>query len=426
MTDYMLKCRPFLCRPGRFFVLSKSRVFSLQPLLRRAGTVFLPVSALAVAAVLSACGESAGDAAVAAQPAPVEAVVMTVRPVELTLTTELPGRLEAFRQAEVRARVAGIVVERVYKEGEEVKAGTPLFRIDPAPLAAALRRAGGDLGRAEAIHQSALDKRQRYDELVLKHSVSERDHREVQAQERQAQAELVSARAAQEQARLQLDYATVTAPIAGRVRRALVTEGALVGQDTATQLTTVEQIDPIYVNFAQPAADVLALQHAIRAGELQDIAARDIKVKLLLPDGREYTQAGTLSFADLAVDPGTDTVAMRALFPNPQRELLPGAYVQVRFDRAVNRAAVLVPRDALARGASGATVMVVDKQGKVEARAVQASGLQGRDWIVSAGLADGERVIVKNAATFAAGQIVSAVAAPQQTATEQPADRRQQ
>ncbi|MBO2958212.1 MexX/AxyX family multidrug efflux RND transporter periplasmic adaptor subunit [Burkholderia pseudomallei] len=364
-------------------------------------------AALAVAAFVAAgCGkhESEHDAA-----APREASVVTVKKTSMPLSVELPGRLDAYRQAEVRARVAGIVTARTYEEGQEVKRGAVLFRIDPAPFKAARDAAAGALEKARAAHLAALDKRRRYDELVRDRAVSERDHTEALADERQAKAAVASARAELARAQLQLDYATVTAPIDGRARRALVTEGALVGQDQATPLTTVEQLDPIYVNFSQPAADVESLRRAVKSGRAAGIAQQDVEVTLVRPDGSTYARKGKLLFADLAVDPSTDTVAMRALFPNPERELLPGAYVRIALDRAVARDAILVPRDALLRTADSATVKVVGQNGKIRDVTVEAAQMKGRDWIVTRGLAGGERVVVVDAAQFEAGTTVKAL-----------------
>lgn len=364
-------------------------------------------AALAVAAFVAAgCGkhESEHDAA-----APREASVVTVKKTSVPLSVELPGRLDAYRQAEVRARVAGIVTARTYEEGQEVKRGAVLFRIDPAPFKAARDAAAGAFEKAQAAHLAALDKRRRYDELVRDRAVSERDHTEALADERQAKAAVASARAELARAQLQLDYATVTAPIDGRARRALVTEGALVGQDQATPLTTVEQLDPIYVNFSQPAADVESLRRAVKSGRAAGIAQQDVEVTLVRPDGSTYARKGKLLFADLAVDPSTDTVAMRALFPNPERELLPGAYVRIALDRAVARDAILVPRDALLRTADSATVKVVGQNGKIRDVTVEAAQMKGRDWIVTRGLAGGERVVVVDAAQFEAGTTVKAL-----------------
>ncbi|CAJ6870743.1 periplasmic multidrug efflux lipoprotein [Burkholderia pseudomallei] len=364
-------------------------------------------AALAVAAFVAAgCGKHESEHDVAA---PREASVVTVKKTSVPLSVELPGRLDAYRQAEVRARVAGIVTARTYEEGQEVKRGAVLFRIDPAPFKAARDAAAGALEKARAAHLAALDKRRRYDELVRDRAVSERDHTEALADERQAKAAVASASAELARAQLQLDYATVTAPIDGRARRALVTEGALVGQDQATPLTTVEQLDPIYVNFSQPAADVESLRRAVKSGRAAGIAQQDVEVTLVRPDGSTYARKGKLLFADLAVDPSTDTVAMRALFPNPERELLPGAYVRIALDRAVARDAILVPRDALLRTADSATVKVVGQNGKIRDVTVEAAQMKGRDWIVTRGLAGGERVVVVDAAQFEAGTTVKAL-----------------
>ncbi|MBR8312166.1 MexX/AxyX family multidrug efflux RND transporter periplasmic adaptor subunit [Burkholderia dolosa] len=361
---------------------------------------------LAAAFVLAGCGKNETGAA----PEPLrEAKVVTVRPTAVPMTVELPGRLDAYRQAQVRARVAGIVIARTYEEGQEVKQGAVLFRIDPAPLKAARDAAQGALAKAQAAALAASDKRRRYDDLVRDRAVSERDHTEAVAADTQAKADVASAKAELARAQLQLDYATVTAPISGRARRALVTEGALVGQDQATPLTTVEQLDPIYVNFSQPAADVDALRRAVKSGRATGIAQHDIAVTLLRADGSAYPLKGKLLFSDLAVDPTTDTVAMRALFPNPERELLPGAYVRIALDAAVDRRAILVPRDALLRTADRTSVRIVDANGKVKDVEVVADDMSGRDWRITRGLAGGERVIVDDTAQFAPGTAVKPV-----------------
>ncbi len=371
----------------------------------------VPFRTLAFASVLvlvSACSKQEPPAAANV---PAEVGVIVARPAPIGITSELPGRLEAYRQAEVRARVAGIVTRRLYEEGQDVRAGTVLFQIDPAPLKAALDISRGALARAEASHAAAADKLKRYADLIKDRAISEREYTEAQTDARQALAQIASAKAELEQARLRLGYATVTAPIDGRARRALVTEGALVGEDSPTPLTRVEQIDPIYVNFSQPAGEVAAMQRAIREGQVKGVADKDIAVRLVLADGSEYPLAGELLFSDLAVDPGTDTIAMRALFRNPHRELLPGGYVQVRLQRAVNPQAITVPRDALIRTAQSAVVKVVNARRTAQCKPVEvrADTLQGRDWIISRGLKGGERVIVENAAQHAAGSSVQAV-----------------
>jgi len=368
----------------------------------------LRLAPVALAAMLAVAGCGKGDKDKAPE-AIQNATVVTVRPTAVPMTVELPGRLDAYRQAQVRARVAGIVTARTYEEGQEVKQGAVLFRIDPAPLKAARDAAQGALAKAQAAALAASDKRRRYDDLVRDRAVSERDHTEALADDTRAKADVASAKAELARAQLQLDYATVTAPIAGRARRALVTEGALVGQDQATPLTTVEQLDPIYVNFSQPAADVDALRRAVKSGHATGIAQHDVTVTLRRADGTAYPLKGKLLFSDLAVDPTTDTVAMRALFPNPERELLPGAYVRIALDAAVDQRAILVPRDALLRTAERTSVRVVGTNGKVKDVEVVADQMSGRDWRITRGLSGGERVIVDNAAQFAPDTAVKPV-----------------
>lgn len=332
-----------------------------------------------------------------------EVEVYVTRVAATPIEASVPGRLEAYRQAEVRARVAGIVTERLYQEGQEVKKGTPLFLINPELLTAARDQAAGTLASAEANHRNALDKLERYRDLASDYSVSERDYQAAAAEELQAKAQVLTAKAQLDKARLDLGYARVASPIDGRARRAMVTEGALVGLDSPTPLTTVEQIDPIYVNFSQPATEVMALQRAIKSGKMKGMAQNSIEVKLVFPDGSEYSHPGTLFFSDLAVDSNTDTVAMRALFINPERELLPGAYVQVKLKQAENPSSVLVPRDALIRTAESSTVMVVDEQEQVQAIPVQAPAMLDGLWVITSGLKGGERVIVTNPAMMAPG-----------------------
>ncbi|WP_175699876.1 MexX/AxyX family multidrug efflux RND transporter periplasmic adaptor subunit [Burkholderia ambifaria] len=384
----------------------------------------LRLAPVALAAMLAVAGCGKGDKDKAPE-AIQNATVVTVRPTAVPMTVELPGRLDAYRQAQVRARVAGIVTARTYEEGQEVKQGAVLFRIDPAPLKAARDAAQGALAKAQAAALAASDKRRRYDDLVRDHAVSERDHTEAVADDTRAKADVASAKAELARAQLQLDYATVTAPISGRARRALVTEGALVGQDQATPLTTVEQLDPIYVNFSQPAADVDALRRAVKSGHATGIAQHDVTVTLRRADGTAYPLKGKLLFSDLAVDPTTDTVAMRALFPNPERELLPGAYVRIALDAAVDQRAILVPRDALLRTAERTSVRVVGTNGKVKDVEVVADQMSGRDWRITRGLSGGERVIVDNAAQFAPDTAVKPVEQASPTKAAQPAAARQ-
>lgn len=362
---------------------------------------------------LSGCNDRQSDTA--ANEVPPQVDVIITRVISSPVSIELPGRLEAFRQAEVRARVAGIVTERLYKEGQDVRKGTPLFLINPELLKVARDEASGTLAKAEANYHDVADKLKRYKDLVSDHSISERDYQSAVAGEKQAKAELLSARARLEKARLDLGYATVVSPIDGRARRALVTEGALVGQDAPTPLTTIEQIDPIYVNFSQPATEVMAMQRAIKSGKIRGIEQKDIQVHLIFSDGSEYGHTGKLFFSDLAVDTSTDTVAMRALFDNPEYELLPGAYVQVRLEQAIINHAVPVPRDALVRAAGVSSVMIVDTEDTVQRVEVEANTLEGNHWVVTSGLQGGEKVIISNPAMMIPGTRVRPVVTDDQT-----------
>ena len=343
-------------------------------------------------AVLSACGKK--DAAPAAPPPPKVAVV-TVAPASITLTSELPGRTEASRIAEVRARTAGIVLKRVFKEGGDVKAGEVLFRIDPASFQASFDSAQAAVGRAEANLAQADLRVKRYTPLLAAQAVSQQEYDDAITSQKQARADLATAKAARTNAGLTLGYATVTAPIAGRIGRALVTEGALVGQGEATPMATVQQLDPIYVTITQSSTELLKLRRALADGKLKSAGKDEARVSLVTEDGQTYPQTGKLLFSDVSVDQTTGSVSMRAEFPNPNRTLLPGMYVRARLDQGVNEAAITVPQQAVVRGTDGATVLIVGADNKVSAQPVKADAAQNGNWVVSSGLKGGERVIVE-------------------------------
>lgn len=348
---------------------------------------------LAMAVLLTACGgEEKPAAAAGGDMPPAEVSVITVTPGKLALTSELPGRLEAVRVAEVRARVAGIVKERVFKEGSDVKAGDVLFRIDPAPFKAAYDSAVAAVARAEALRDQTRAQAERAESLIGKQMISKADYDLAVAGAKQAVADVAAARAAQETARLNLSYATVTAPIAGRIGRALVTEGALVGQGEATQLALIQQLSPVYVNFSQSSVDALKLRQALAGGQFKSDAGAEVTV--VLENGETYPHKGRLLFSDLSVDPGTGSISLRAEIPNPDRLLLPGMYVRVRLEQAVDSNAITVPQRALQRGPQGAYVMIV-KDGVVAIQPVVTDVAQGDLWRVSSGLTGGEQVIVE-------------------------------
>lgn len=337
-----------------------------------------------------------------------EVTVLTARSTQVPVTVNLPGRMEAYLQAEVRARVTGIIQERCYQEGQTVRPGDLLFKIDPAPLQAVLDECKAAVARAKAVLTDAEDKAARYSSLVAKGAVSVREHKQAMAEADRAKAEYAAAAASLEQARLNLEYTRVEAPISGRVRRALVTEGAFANQNEFTHLTTIEQIDPIYVRFCQPASQYSSLRRAVVSGLWKGVPLEDIKVRLLLSNGEEYPHPGKIIFSDMAVDPNTDTIEMRAQFPNPDYELLPGAYVRVVFDKAMRGNVFPIPRDAVLRTAQGASVFVVGPGGALEVRPVKADTLNGREWLVSEGLKDGDQVVASHMMILRPGMKVRA------------------
>lgn len=345
---------------------------------------------IAAAVPLAACGPKPGAGAPAAPP-PTEVGVVVASKGQVGVVTELPGRTEASRIAQVRARVAGIVQKRLFSEGSDVKAGQPLFRIDDAPYRATLAAAQATLARAEANLLQASAQAARYQPLVEAHAVSQQEYVNAVAAQKQAEAEVAAGQAAVQSAQINLGYASVGAPIAGRIGRALVTEGALVGQGDATPLAVVQQIDPIYVNFTQPAAEVLRLRAALAAGTLR---SADAAVRVVLEDGSVYPRPGRLLFSDLTVDASSGQITLRAELPNPKGELLPGLYVRVRVAQAEAPAAVLLPQQAVSRGATGDTVKVVAADGSVATRPVRIGGAREGRWVVLEGLQPGEQVMV--------------------------------
>nr|WP_239467315.1 efflux RND transporter periplasmic adaptor subunit [Rhodoferax koreense] len=353
--------------------------------------------ALVVAGLLAGCGKSDGKAAGAAPaaPPPAEVGVVTVTLGDVGLVTELPGRLEASRVAEVQARAAGILQKRVFKEGSDVKAGQLLFTIDPAPYAAAYQSSQASLARAQANLQQAQALADRYKPLVEANAVSKQDYANAVAAAAQAQADVAVGKAAVQTAKISLDYSTVTAPISGRIGRALVTEGALVGQGTPTPLAVIQQINPMYINFTQSAAEVLALRQGLASGKLKRAPGSEAaSVRVVLDGLGEYAQAGKLLFSDLTVDATTGQITLRAEVPNPDGQLLPGLYVRVRLEQSQAANAITLPQQAVTRNNQGDTVMVVGPDGKVSPRKVKIGSSKGTSWVVLDGLKAGEQVMV--------------------------------
>lgn len=359
---------------------------------------------------LAGCGEknAAAQTPGGGMPPP-EVAVVTVQPERIVMTTELPGRLEATRVAQVRARVPGIVLKRTFEEGSDVKAGEVLFRIDAAPFQATYNSAQATLARAEANQAQANLKVQRYKPLVETNAISKQEYDDALTAQKQTAADVAAAKAAVETAKLNLGYATVNAPISGRIGRALVTEGALVGQGEATPLAMIQQLDPIYVNMTQSASELLQLKRAMESGKLKRVGRDQAKVTLVMEDGTAYPHAGKLLFSDVSVDENTGAVTLRAKFPNPDRFLLPGMYARARLEQAVDEKAITVPQQAVVRNQDTASVMLVGADGKVKAQTVKTGSAQDDKWIILDGLKAGDRVIVEGLQKAQPGAPVKAV-----------------
>jgi len=323
-----------------------------------------------------------------------EVGVVTLKTEAMNVTTELPGRTASFRIAEVRPQVTGIILKRNFVEGSDIKAGMSLYQIDPATYQAAYDSAKGDLVKAQASAQVARVTVNRYKPLLGTNYVSKQDYDTAFSTAAQADAAVVAAKAAVESARINLAYTKVTSPISGRIGKSAVTEGALVTNGQADALATVQQLDPIYVDVTQSSNDFLRLKQELADGSLKQANGK-AQVKLLLDNGSEYKQAGTLEFSDVTVDETTGSITLRAVFPNPDDALLPGMFVRARLDEGVNNNALLVPQQGITRNPRGdATAMVVGADNKVELRTVTTTQAIGDKWVVTEGLKSGDKVIV--------------------------------
>jgi membrane fusion protein (multidrug efflux system) len=354
----------------------------------------IPIGAAAalVLLVLSACGPKPQAGFDPNAPADVGVVVARTEPV--TLTAELSGRTSAFLVSEVRPQVSGVIKARLFEEGSLVRAGQPLYQIDPATYRASLNSATAGLAQAQASYTSAKLKADRYKELVAINAVSRQDNDDAQAAEQSASANVQAQRAAVEQARINLAYTRVFAPISGRVGKSSVTPGALVTAGQANALATVQNLDKVYVDVTQSAADLLKLRRDLAAGTVGGPSSA--QVQLILEDGSTYPMPGSLAFSDITVDPGTGSIGLRAVFPNPSGALLPGLYVRARISKGVATAGMLIPQAAVSRDPKGhATVFVVGAGGKAELRPIAVSQTVGAKWLVTGGLKPGDRVIVE-------------------------------
>lgn len=346
-----------------------------------------------LATALAGCGQD--QPAVAPTPDP-EVSVFVVHPRPVTLSTVLPGRVSALLVSEVRPQVGGIIQKRLFREGADVKEGEALYQIDPATYQAAYDSARAALTKAEAVVEPARLKAERYADLVKTNSVSRQDNDDAQAAYRQYVAEVAAARAALEAARINLGYTRITAPISGRIGRSAVTPGALVTANQAEALATVQKTDLVYVDVTQSTGDLLRLRRVLADGRVRKGGADTAKVRLLFEDGSAYLQEGTLQFSDISVDQSTSVVTLRAQFPNPNRELLPGLYVRAVLEEGVNERAILVPQAAVTRDPKGnPLVMLAGSGDAVEARSIVVDRAIDGDWLVRTGLDEGDRVIVE-------------------------------
>jgi membrane fusion protein (multidrug efflux system) len=360
---------------------------------------------IAASVLAAACGSGKQGFA---PPTP-EVGVIEARAEAVPITRDLVGRLSPTRSADVRARVAGVLLKRLYTEGTDVREGQVLFLIDPAPLQAAVEVAEAELARAEASATNARVFAKRNRELAATGAVSKSDLDTAEANERTTAAQVLQATANLRAARINLGYATVRSPIAGRAGQQRVTEGALVGEDEPTLLTVVEQVDPIYVNFDQPASEIQRLLRGQAAGDVTLVERNKAQVQLTLADGTPYGMTGTLDFSDVSVDPTTGALAYRGLIPNPDRQLLPGMFVNVRVVVGQLNRACLVPQIAVLRDATGPFVQIVNAENKVEQKRVTTLSTQGDKWIISSGLAEGDRIIVSGIQSARVGAEVKAV-----------------
>ena len=365
--------------------------------------------ALGAALLLAACDKPSSGAQAQPAPPPPSVTVVTLQRQEVPITSVLPGRTTSYRVAEVRPQVGGVIRERLFTEGEEVQAGQPLFQIDPATYEAAVKRAEAALARAEAAERSANSTAVRYRTLVRAQAVSEQNLENAESTLRQAQADVLSARAALDTARIDLGYTRVASPISGRTGRSTVTAGALVTASQATALVTVTQLNPIYVDVTQPSSALLQQRRDVASGALRRDKADRATAKLILEDGSEYQHSGEIQFSEVIVDQGTGSVTLRAVFPNPDQLLLPGMFVRARVEEGVTDRALLVPQQAVSRTPRGEPMAyVVNADGTVEQRILQAGRAIGTDWLVTNGLQSGDRVVVEGVQRIRPGAQVNA------------------
>ena len=365
-------------------------------------------AALASLLLVGGCQNMQGKPA-APPPVP-EVAVVTVRPEPVELTTELPGRTSAYRIAEIRPQVNGIVLKRMFNEGADVKTGEVLYQIDPAPFQAVLENANAAVAKSEANLSAIRSRAERFKELLPDKAVSQQDYEDAAAAQKLTEADIESWKAMARTARINLGYTRVTAPISGRIGRSNVTDGALVTAHQPLALATIQQMDPIYVDVPQSTTELLRLKRSLEGGRLNQGGANQKKVRLLLEDGTPYFKEGTLQFQDVTVDPTTGSVILRVVFPNPQGVLLPGMFVRAVVREGINEQAILIPQQAVSRDPKGNPVaLIVDAGGKVQQRMLVLDRAIGDKWLVSSGLASGDRVIAEGMQKARPGESVKVV-----------------
>ncbi|MEC8880797.1 MAG: efflux RND transporter periplasmic adaptor subunit [Pseudomonadota bacterium] len=396
----------------------------------RTAPVALPI-ALFLSLALAACG---GDDQAGGEQPPPEAGFITVEPEPFTITSELPGRTTPHQVAEVRPQVNGIIEERLFEEGQLVEKGAPLYRIDDSLYQADVESARAELARAQATLKSTRLRAERFEKLLDMKAVSQQEYDEAEAALGENQAQVASARAALSSARTNLDYTTLEAPISGRIGRSSVTAGALVTANQAQSLATIRQLDPIYVDLTQSARELRRLRQALENGELEKVGEDEARVTLLMEDGSEYQEEGVLQFSEYAVEESTGSVTLRALFPNPDGDLLPGMFVRAKLPEGERSEAILVPQKGVARDSTGqATAMVINDNDQVERRNVTTERAVGNRWLIADGLNGGDRLIVEGLQKVQPGMTVKPVkvdekdveAGPQMEKGETPPEQKQ-
>ncbi|TAH67277.1 MAG: efflux RND transporter periplasmic adaptor subunit [Rhodopseudomonas palustris] len=361
---------------------------------------------LSLATLLAGC-DSPGDASASSSTVAPDVTIYTVKAQPRSIIRELPGRIAPIRVAEVRPRVSGIIVARMFQQGSEVKAGDPLYRIDPRPFEVELQAAEAAVAKAHAALEQATLQAERMTSLASQNAASKAQSEIATGTMRQARAELAVREAELARAKLNLDYATIRAPISGVIGAALVSEGALVVQNDSTSLATIQQIENVYADFTEPVAELNRLRRAFDSGELDQIAPDAVRVRLVLDGGTIYPLAGKLLFSEAKVDAFTGQVTLRGEFKNPGRELLPGMYVRVLIEKGVDADAIAVPQQAIQRNAAGRSeVFVVKDDNRIAVQPVRTGGLQDGQWLVLDGLKPGDRVVIEGFQKFAPGDEV--------------------